>query len=77
MPTLASASKKVKQENMLQQLDTLAHSIGDFIEVENTNIVENVVVDFISRVKKNIENQKDMITSGKICQASCTALNLQ
>lgn len=75
MPNLKSASKKVVQQNKIQQLDTLGSSVGDFIEVETTNIVENVVGDFILRIKKNIENQKDMITSGKISDISVKVEN--
>jgi hypothetical protein len=75
MPNLATASKKALQENKIQQLDTLGQSVGDFIEVETTNIIENALGDFISRVKKNIEDQKDMITTGKISDISIEVEN--
>lgn len=65
MATLKKASRKVELENKLQNLDTLGTDPSEVITEESLNTVEGVCLDFIDRVKTNIENE-GMNVTGKM-----------
>jgi len=66
MATLKSASNKVVTQNRIAQLDTFGSDIEGFIQKESLSVIENILGDFILRVKENINAQSDMVVSGKI-----------
>lgn len=75
--SLAKATKKSVQENKVQQLDDLGTDIGEFIEQESLTVIENIVGEFIERVHTNINNEKGMVTTGRINDITIKAENNQ
>ncbi len=72
---LAKATKKSIHEAKVQQLDSLGTDIGEFIQQEGLSVIENIVGDFVERVKTNIDNTPQMVVTGKISDIEVKAEN--
>lgn len=69
---LKKATKKSIHESKVQQLD-LGTDIGEFIQKEGLSVIEDAVGQFIERVHENINNEKGMVTTGKISDITIKA----
>lgn len=66
MKNRKQASKAAIYRSRVQQLDNLGTNPKEFLEAGTLAIIEDILGDFILRVQDNLNNEKDMIVSGKI-----------
>lgn len=59
-------TKKAIYESKVNQAGQLGTDINQFILVDGLSEIEKVIGDFITRVKTNIDNTPQMVTTGKI-----------
>lgn len=71
--TLKAATKKSLHQAKVEQAGMLGTDMGEFILQEGMTVVEQAVGRFIERVHTNINNEKDMVTTGKINQIEMKA----
>lgn len=66
MPNKKQATKKSQYEAKVKHLDALGTDIKEFIQQESMSKVEEILGRFIERIHTNIDNEKDMVTTGSI-----------
>jgi len=60
------ASKKAIHDSKVSQLDSLGTASGDLSFKETQTVIEQVVGDFVERVRKNIDSIPNFVTTGSI-----------
>jgi hypothetical protein len=68
-------TKKAALEAKVNQAGQLGTDINQFIMVDKFSEVEKIFGEFVERVKKNIDSEKDMVVSGKISDIEVKAEN--
>jgi len=69
-------TKKQQYLDKVKQLDNLGTDINQFVQKEGLTVIENILGDFIERVKDNIDAE-NMPVSGKISDIELKALGNQ
>lgn len=63
---LKQASKAAIYRDKVKQLDNIGSDSSEFLQGASLSVIEGILGDFILRVQKNINKEKDMVVTGRI-----------